>query len=89
MITKALLKSSVRLAWNLEKRSEQPAEHRQDNGTDYDITRQLPSLPYVNRITTDTMSADKPVANADASGSDAADLAKVHTAQIPALSTSS
>lgn len=45
VITKALSKSPVRpAAWNLEKRSEQPAEHRQDNGTDYDITRQLPSL---------------------------------------------
>ena len=76
-------------AWNLEKRSEQPAEHRQDNGTDYDTTRQLPSLRYVNRITTDTMSSDKPVANADASGSDAAELAKVRLEQTPALHNSS
>jgi hypothetical protein len=72
--------------WNLEKRSEQPAEHRRhrDNPLDYDITRQPPSLQHVNRIPTATMSADKPVANADASGSDAADLAKVCLAQAPA-----
>ena len=89
MITKALSKSPAPAAWNLEKRSVQPAEHRQDDGTDYDITRQLPSLHYVDHIPIDTMSSDKPVANANASGSDAAELAKVNPERPPVLSTSS
>jgi len=77
-------------AWNLEKRSEQPAEHRQDrNELRHHTATSFSSLSYVNRIPTDTMSSDKPVANADASGSDAADLAKVHSEQAPAPSISS